>query len=190
MTRRSFQGRAAAALLLGSGQARETGDGSLRTAYPTAISGTLRQRGLASARCSAGRSLRESSRNRRRELSPERHHGRTVAVARAGPGRVLVDDQPARWISLRTESAFSNSTLTTAHASALQRVCSITRRTRLMRSQGWQRRASACLTGSAHWDRSPAVLWHSPGGGAMPRGCVPGPPLDRFPVHPHTRFAS
>src|SRR5262249_48191023 len=44
-----------------------TGDGSLRTAYPTAISGTLRQRGLASARCSAGRSLRESSRNRRRE---------------------------------------------------------------------------------------------------------------------------
>src|SRR5215510_12512959 len=105
MTRRSSQERAAAALLLGSGQARETGDGSLRTAYPTAISGTLRQRGLASARCSAGRSLRESSRNRRRELSPERHHGRSVAVARAGPGRVLVDDQPARWISLRTASA-------------------------------------------------------------------------------------
>src|SRR5262249_2574565 len=84
MTQRSSQGRAAAALLLGSGQAREPGDGSLRTAYPPAISGTLRQRGLASARCSAGRSLRESSRNRRRELSPERHHGRTVAAARAG----------------------------------------------------------------------------------------------------------
>src|SRR5262249_21747574 len=84
MTRRSSQERAAAALLLGSGQARETGDGSLRTAYATAISGTPRQRGLASARCSAGRSLRESSRNRSRELSPERHHGRTVTAARAG----------------------------------------------------------------------------------------------------------
>src|SRR5215470_9978805 len=125
MTRRSSQGRVAAALRLGSGQARETGDESLRTAYPTAISGTLRQRGLASARCSAGRSLRESSRNRRRELSPERHHGRTVAAARAGPGRVLVDDQPARRISLR-ERPFLNLTLTTAHASALQHVCSIT----------------------------------------------------------------
>src|SRR5262249_16131166 len=99
MTRRSSQGRAAAALLLGSGRARETGDGSLRTAYPTAISGTLRQRGLASARCSAGRSLRESSRNRRPELSPERHHGRTVAAARPGLAGVLVDDQPARRIS-------------------------------------------------------------------------------------------
>ena len=35
-----------------------------------------------------------------------------------------------------------NSILTTAHASALQRVCRITRRTRLMRSQGCQRRGS------------------------------------------------
>jgi hypothetical protein len=34
------------------------------------------------------------------------------------------------------------SALTCVHASALQRVCSITRRTRLMRSQGCQRRAS------------------------------------------------
>src|SRR5262249_57655624 len=122
MTRRSSQGRAAAALLFGSGQARENGDGSLRTAYPTAISGTLRQRGLASARCSAGRSLRESSRNRRRELSPERHHARTLPAARAGPGRVLVDDQPARRISLHSARARLNSTLTTDHASALQRV--------------------------------------------------------------------
>src|SRR4030095_12431007 len=38
--------------------------------------------------------------------------------------------------------AFLNSTLTTDYASALQRVCSITRRTRLMRSHGCQRRAS------------------------------------------------
>jgi hypothetical protein len=38
-----------------------------------------------------------------------------------------------------------NSALTCGHASALQRVCSITRRTRLMRSQGCQRRASVPL---------------------------------------------
>ena len=35
------------------------------------------------------------------------------------------------------------------HASALQRVCSITRRTRLMRSQGCQRRASVLFTSPA-----------------------------------------
>jgi hypothetical protein len=59
-------------------------------------------------------------------------------------------------------SARLNSTLTTDHASALHRVCSITRRTRLMRerqrvsrSQGCQRRMSAsftlALTSSASW---------------------------------------
>jgi hypothetical protein len=36
--------------------------------------------------------------------------------------------------------------LTWGHASALQRVCSITRRTQLMRSQGCQRRTSVSLT--------------------------------------------
>ena len=49
----------------------------------------------------------------------------------------------ARRILLRNASARLNSTLTTDHASALQRVWSITRRTRLMRSQGCQRGASA-----------------------------------------------
>jgi hypothetical protein len=49
---------------------------------------------------------------------------------------------PARRISLRSASTRLNSTLTTDHASAPQRVCSITRRTRLIRSQGCQRRAS------------------------------------------------
>jgi len=42
-------------------------------------------------------------------------------------------------------SAFLNSALTCGHASALQRSCSIARRTRLMRSQGCQRRVS-CLS--------------------------------------------
>jgi hypothetical protein len=54
-------------------------------------------------------------------------------------GRGLAKRQlnhPARRISLRSASAFVNSTLICDHASALQRVCSITRRTRLMRSQG------------------------------------------------------
>jgi len=46
-------------------------------------------------------------------------------------------NQPARRISLRSVSARLNST-----ASALRCVCSITRRTRLMRSQGCQRRAA------------------------------------------------
>jgi len=50
---------------------------------------------------------------------------------------------PPRRISLRSATTFLNSSLSTDHASALQRVCSITRRTRLMRSQGCQRRALA-----------------------------------------------
>jgi hypothetical protein len=54
--------------------------------------------------------------------------------------------QPARRISLRSASAFLNSTRTRAHASALHRVCSMTRRTRLMRSQGCQRASAAGLT--------------------------------------------
>jgi len=52
----------------------------------------------------------------------------------ARPGRRW--NHPARRISLRSSSARLNSTRTTDHASALQRVCSITRRTRLMRSHG------------------------------------------------------
>jgi hypothetical protein len=43
-----------------------------------------------------------------------------------------------RRISLLSASARLNSILTTDHVSALQRVCSITRRTRLIRSQWWQ----------------------------------------------------
>jgi hypothetical protein len=46
-----------------------------------------------------------------------------------------------RLMSLRSASALLNSTRTSDHASALPRVWSITRRTRLMRSQGCQRRA-------------------------------------------------
>jgi len=41
----------------------------------------------------------------------------------------IADIQPARRISLRSASARLNSTLTTDHASALHRVCSITRKT-------------------------------------------------------------
>jgi hypothetical protein len=51
--------------------------------------------------------------------------------------------QAAKEITIHVHaSALLNSTRTTDHASALQRVCSITRRTRLMRSQGCQRRTS------------------------------------------------
>ena len=50
---------------------------------------------------------------------------------------------------LLSASAFLNSALTDGHASALHRVWSITRRTRLMRSHGWQRRASVSLTSSS-----------------------------------------
>src|SRR5215831_14820232 len=53
---------------------------------------------------------------------------------------------PARRIWLRGASALLSSTLTTDHASALHRVCSITRKTRLMRSHGCQRRASLLFT--------------------------------------------
>ena len=45
-------------------------------------------------------------------------------------------NHPARRISLRSASARLNSIRTTDHCSALHRVWSITRRTRLMRSQG------------------------------------------------------
>ncbi len=66
-----------------------------------------------------------------------------VRVSRSGGDGVWTQlNHPARGISLRSASAFLNSTLTTDHVSALQRVCSTTRRTRLMRSQGCQRRAS------------------------------------------------
>jgi len=51
-------------------------------------------------------------------------------------------NHPARRISLRSASAFLNSTLTWAHASALQRVSNITRRPRWMQSRGYQERAS------------------------------------------------
>src|SRR5215813_1776334 len=50
---------------------------------------------------------------------------------------------------LRGASSRLNSTQTTARASALHRVCGITRRTRLMRSQGCQRRASVSATSSS-----------------------------------------
>jgi hypothetical protein len=64
-------------------------------------------------------------------------------------GRGLAKRQlnhPARRIWLRSATAFLNLILTTDHCSALHRVCSITRRTRLMRSQGCQRRASLSFT--------------------------------------------
>src|SRR2546422_2200932 len=48
--------------------------------------------------------------------------------------------QRARRNGVLRANAFLNSALTCGHASALQRVCSITRSTRLMRSQGCQRR--------------------------------------------------
>jgi hypothetical protein len=51
--------------------------------------------------------------------------------------RRLPPPHPARRISLRSASARLNSTRTTDHCSVLQRVCNITRSTRLMRSQGW-----------------------------------------------------
>ena len=79
-------------------------------------------------------------------------------LGRFFPGRGLAKRQlnhPARRISLRSASARLNSTRTTDHASALQRVWSITRRTRLMRSQGCQRRAS--VTGPAPCCRSSQV---------------------------------
>jgi hypothetical protein len=69
----------------------------------------------------------------------------TVQLARRDVGRARGRrrvNHPARRISLRSASAFLNSTRTCDHASALQRVCSITRRTRLMRSRGCRRRAS------------------------------------------------
>src|SRR5437867_9279742 len=49
-------------------------------------------------------------------------------------------------VEASVSSARLNWTLTCGHASALQRSCSITRRTRLMRSQGCQRRASGPFT--------------------------------------------
>src|SRR5207245_11511207 len=58
----------------------------------------------------------------------------------AWPKRQL--NHPGCRISLRSASALPNSILTCDHASVLQRVRSITRRTRLMRSQGCQRRGS------------------------------------------------
>src|SRR5713101_3765139 len=68
------------------------------------------------------------------------------AARQVDVGRHVLDDQlnhPARRIWLLGASAF----LTCGQASALQRVCSITRKTRLMRSQGCQRRASVKETG-------------------------------------------
>jgi hypothetical protein len=66
---------------------------------------------------------------------------------------VIVNDgqlnQPALRIALRSASAFLNSIMATDRASTLQRVCSITRKTRLMRSQGCQRRASVQFTSSS-----------------------------------------
>jgi hypothetical protein len=62
-----------------------------------------------------------------------------LALWRFFSGRGLAKCQlnhPARRISLRSASARLNLTLTSDHASALHRVCSITRSTRLMRSLG------------------------------------------------------
>ena len=65
--------------------------------------------------------------------------GCTGLALRCFSGRGLAKrqlNQPARRISLRSASARLNSTRTTSHASALHRVRNITRRTRLMSSQG------------------------------------------------------
>ena len=73
-----------------------------------------------------------------------------LAFWRFFSGRGLAKRQlnyPARRISPRRATARLNSTRTTDHASGLRRVWSITRMTRLTRSQGCQRRASVNLAG-------------------------------------------
>src|SRR3989442_10140854 len=57
--------------------------------------------------------------------------------------------QRARRNGVLRANAFLNSALTCGHASALQRVCSITRSTRLMRSQGCQRRQAGSTPSSS-----------------------------------------
>jgi hypothetical protein len=70
-----------------------------------------------------------------------------LAFWRFFPGRGLAKRQlnhPTRRISLRSASAFVNSAFTCGEASVLQRSCSITRRARLMRSQGCARGGRRC----------------------------------------------
>jgi hypothetical protein len=72
-----------------------------------------------------------------------RASGRALAISASGPQL----NHPARRIRLFMVSAFLNSALTCSQSSALQRVCSIRRSTRLMRRrQGCQRRASVSFT--------------------------------------------
>jgi hypothetical protein len=75
----------------------------------------------------------------------EGHDAHQHGAARGGRGHEAKLNQPARRISLRSASARLNFTRTCDHASALQRVYSITRRTRLIRRQGCQRRASCIV---------------------------------------------
>jgi|GraSoiStandDraft_36_1057302.scaffolds.fasta_scaffold23207_5 hypothetical protein len=81
-------------------------------------------------------------------------------LGRFFPGRGLAKRQlnhPARRISLRSASARLNSTRTTDHASALQRVWSITRRTGLMRRPGVAE-AGVVAAQSESWLRNTGLI--------------------------------